>query len=212
MPSSRAARLTAIAVTVLTVLVALSLVACRKSQSVKIDGPTPPPAVEGSNPVSGTAPIDGSSAVAETMVPEPLSSGSDVPGSPNTGGAQPKPEPKPAVVVSADKGVPLKVMWWNDTVDRLPEGFEVVYAGQSFKPDSGKQRDSGSIGPCPYDTTVTLLVYPDGRGGPKFVVPITATKVMQANSERDAIHVQVSDGSVRVLGNAVDNFEQTFNR
>jgi len=211
-PSSRAARLTAIAVAALAVLVALSLVACRKNQSVVVDGQTPPPAVEGSNPVSGTAPVDGSTAVAETMVPEPLSSGSDVPGSPNSGGAQPKPEPKPSVVVDADEGVPLKIMWWNDTVDRAPKGFEVVYAGQSFKPDAGKQRDSGSIGPCPYGTTVTLVVYPDGRGGPKFVVPFTATKVMQANSERDAIHVQVSDGSVRVLGNAVDNFEQTFNR
>ncbi len=108
----------------------------------------------------------------------------------------------------------IKILWWNDTASNAPKGCEIVFAGKSFKPDYTAKKDSGSIGPCPVGKVLKLEVYPDGRGaGAKpIVVDFTVTKDMEPNSDVDAIHVEISDTRVKVLGNAVRNFQQSYAR
>lgn len=108
----------------------------------------------------------------------------------------------------------IKVLWWNDTASNAPKGCEIVFAGNSFKPDYTAKKDSGSIGPCPVGKVLKLEVYPDGRaaGAKPIVVDFTVTKDMEPNSDVDAIHVEISDTRVKVLGNAVRNFQQSYAR
>jgi len=108
-------------------------------------------------------------------------------------------------------GTRLKILWWNDTVNRAPSNAEIVFAGKSYKPAAGKS-DSGSIGPCPMGKQLQLVIYPDGRKGAKLIAKFTVDSQMVANSETDAIHVEVRDTGVRVLGNPITNFVQSFSR
>ncbi len=122
-----------------------------------------------------------------------------------------KPAPKPGVKPSTKPGMNVRIIFWNDTSSKPLKGTEIVAVGMSYKPSTGKT-DTGSIGTVPYGEVVKLVVYPDGRSGKSVTVPFTVLKGMIADSEQDAIHVAISDGSVRVLGNAVDNFDQTLPR
>ena len=112
---------------------------------------------------------------------------------------------------SSAAGTRIKILWWNDTVNRAPSNAEIVFAGKSYKPAAGKS-DSGSIGPCPLGKPLQLVIYPDGRRGAKLIAKFTVDSQMVANSETDAIHVEVRDTGVRVLGNPVSNFVQSFSR
>lgn len=129
-------------------------------------------------------------------------------GSSNGGGSNSSSKPTPTPV----KGMTVKILWWNDTKDKAPSGVEIVYGASSFKPNPGKDAASGSVGPVVYGKEVKLVVYPDGRDGKKLIVPFTVEKAMISNSEQDAIHVEISDDRVRVLGNPVSGFERAFDR
>jgi hypothetical protein len=106
----------------------------------------------------------------------------------------------------------VRVIWWNDTVKKKPTGCEIILGSSAFKPDISEKKVVGAVGPAETNKPLELVVYPDGRGGKKVVVPIQLTNEMQPDSERDAIHVAVSDTEVRVLGSPVDNFDRTFPR
>lgn len=107
-------------------------------------------------------------------------------------------------------GMMVGIIFWNDTEAKKARNVVISYGGSQFKPDVSKASDTGSIGPCPYGETLVLKVYPEGTAGDaaplefRFVV----AKGMKADGDRDAIHVAMTDGSVRVLGNPVVDFSQ----
>lgn len=105
----------------------------------------------------------------------------------------------------------IKILWWNDAAAQAPTNPEVVFGGKSYRPKPGTN-DSGRIGPCPVGEPLELTVYPDGRSGAKLVVKFLVEEHMTSNSDTDAIHVEVQDTTVRVLGNPVVNFAQSFTR
>ena len=88
---------------------------------------------------------------------------------------------------------------------------EIVFGDSVYKPASGKS-DVGSIGPAAVGRTLTLTVYPDGRAGKAIKATFEVTADMLSNSDVDAIHVEVSDAQVRVLGNPIPNFIQAYAR
>lgn len=102
------------------------------------------------------------------------------------------------------------IIFWNDTEAKKAKNVVISYGGSQFKPDLSKPSDSGSIGPCPYGETLTLKVYPEGTtaGATPLEFKFVVVKGMQTDGDRDAIHVAMTDGSVRVLGNPVVDFSQ----
>ncbi len=105
----------------------------------------------------------------------------------------------------------VRILWWNDTVNKPPKSPEIVFAGKSYKPASGKS-DIGSIGPAAIERDLEFTIYPQGRAGKAFVATFRVTADMMSNSDVDAIHIEISDGQVRVLGNPIPNFIQAFPR
>lgn len=105
----------------------------------------------------------------------------------------------------------VRILWWNDTVRQPVKSPEVVFEDSVYKPASGKS-DVGSVGPAAVGRTLTLIVYPDGRSGKAVKASFEVTAQMMSNSDVDAIHVEVSDTQVRVLGNPIPNFVQAYKR
>ncbi len=69
------------------------------------------------------------------------------------------------------------------------------------------------LGKRPPGQTENLHIYPDGRDGRHFVVPITMTADMcPQGCDRDTILINISDDSVEVVGKAVKNRSITFSR
>jgi hypothetical protein len=107
----------------------------------------------------------------------------------------------------------VRVMWWNDTKARAAKDVIVTWGTDgSWSPDPALPSQATDIGPFPVGKTLSLTVYPDGKTGTKDVVPFTITPVMKSGTERDGIHVELRDDTVRVLGNPVQNFEHVFQR
>lgn len=215
---------------VLTVVLVLSLAfaasGCRKkSRTAELDlkpgkaGAASAPSAGSSSSTSTTeAPKSSASPSASTSTGtgsnasgsgSNASNGTGSGGGSSTGGSGSGTGTKPS---PSTKGLVVKILWWNDTKTKAPNGCEIVYGSSSFKPVATKDAASGSIGPVPYRKSVQLVIYPDGRSGKKILVPFVVDSGMNANSDRDAIHVQISDAEVRVLGNAVDGFDKTFDR
>ena len=121
-------------------------------------------------------------------------------------------KPAQGTTPAATSGLLVRIIFWNDTTAKARTSAVVVFGTSSFKPNTSAKFSRGIIGPAPFKKKLELAVYPNGLGGKKIVVPFTVTPDMLPNSEQDAIHVAVSDSSVRVLGNAVFNFDQTFAR
>lgn len=111
----------------------------------------------------------------------------------------------------ATDGKTIRILWWNDTVDKPVASPEIVFGGKSYRPKAGKS-DVGAIGPAKPGDQLTFSVYPDGRSGKSVPVRFEVTAEMLSNSDIDAIHVEVSDAQVRVLGNPIPNFVQAFSR
>lgn len=125
-------------------------------------------------------------------------------GAPGSGGtAQTKP---------AGSSVYLKVFWWNDTERRRPEQTIVSWTGGTWRPNPDKKSEVTTIGPFPVGQTLKLTVYPDGTDGTARVVTFVVRKTLISASARDAIHIELRDEALRVLGNAVANFEHDFVR
>lgn len=119
--------------------------------------------------------------------------------------------PTPAAPGTAASGMNVRVLWWNDTVDKPVASPEIVFNSASFKPKAGKS-DIGSIGPAKPGDQLKFTVYPNGRTGKAITVDFEVTADMLSDSDIDAVHVEVSDTQVRVLGNPIPNFVQAFPR
>jgi len=159
------------------------------------------------NPSQSASPAPGGAA------PGTPAPGNATPGNATPGNATPaKPGTVPGATPVAASGMKVRIVFWNDTSAKAPTGCEVVLGTYSYKPNTSGKTAVGSLGPAPFFKKVELVVYPTGRGGKRFAVPLTLTPDMKPNSEQDAIHIAVSDSRVRVLGNAVFNFDQIFVR
>lgn len=106
----------------------------------------------------------------------------------------------------------LRVIWWNDTVGSAPSGASISIGDAVWNPDTGTDSARGLLQDIEIGEAVTLVVLPDGPDGNRIEVPLLLTQSMDPASDEDAVHVEVSDTSVRVLGNPVDNFDVTFDR
>jgi len=133
-------------------------------------------------------------------------------GSSSSTGAKPATPAKPATKPAVKPGMKVLILFWNDTNSKPLKGTEIVIGSSSYKPNTSGKSDRGTLGTVPYGELVKITVYPDGRSGKKIQVPLIVTRGMIPNSEQDAIHVAISDGSVRVLGNAISNLDQTVPR
>jgi len=109
-------------------------------------------------------------------------------------------------------GMPVMVIFWDDTSSKSLSGAEIVIGASSFRPSSSAKNSRKNLGPFAYGKKIDLIVYPDGRGGKKIVVPMVLDRQMIPKSEQDAIHVAISDKTVRVLGNAILNVDQSYPR
>lgn len=219
-------------VIVIAVVLALALVGCgtkdKNSSGMSLDNKTTEKAegtvAEGSGTSGGSSASAGGSAASGQKASDGAGSAQGSSGSTGgsgstsgkTGTSGGSGSGGSGVSSSASKGLTIKIMWWNDTVNRAPKNAEIVFAGRSYKPAAGKS-DQGSIGPCPIGKQLELVVYPDGRGtaahpGTKLIAKFTVNAQMVANSETDAIHVELKDTGLRVLGNPVNNFVQSFSR
>ena len=106
----------------------------------------------------------------------------------------------------------VKIMFWNDTDSNDTDGCIVSIGDSSWEPDTSGDSDTGTIAGLGYDEPLAMVVRPSGAGGPEFTVDVTFTSIMEPGSEQDAIHVEISDARVRIIGNAVDNFDVVFDR
>ncbi len=103
------------------------------------------------------------------------------------------------------------IKYWNDTVTNPPGGVEIVAQDVSWKPNAKAKSDLGRLGPIPLGRDVRLVVYPDGKKGPKIGATIRMSSEMDSR-DVDAIHVELRDGQVRVMGNPVAGYEATGSR
>lgn len=134
-------------------------------------------------------------------------SGGTKPGGTKPGGTDGATDPK----TPESAGKTIRILWWNDSVDKPVASPEIVFGGKSYKPASGKS-DVGAIGPAEPGDQLTFSVYPNGRGNKSVSVRFEVTDEMLSKSDVDAIHVEISDAQVRVLGNPIPNFVQAFPR
>lgn len=163
-------------------------------------------ATDGTTASGGGAGSSGAKSTA-TATEEPSSGGTNQQSSSGSGGTT-----KPTKQLTTKQGMLVKILWWNDTKAKSPNGMEIMYGGKSFKPDTSRKDQIGTIGPVPYDTTSQLIIYPDGRNGKRIVATFKVDKAMKANSDIDGIHVAVDDTGLRIIGSAVTNFEQDYDR
>lgn len=118
------------------------------------------------------------------------------------------PSDKPAA-----KTMTVRILYWNDTESK-PASALVVSIGDVKWSPADKEAESavGSLAGLPFNQSLKIVVMPDGVGGKRIEVPVKFTTDMIADTAGDAIHVEVKDGTVRVLGTPVDNFDVTLDR
>ncbi len=109
-------------------------------------------------------------------------------------------------------GMPMMVIFWDDTNSKKLTRAEIVIGASSFKPSTSAKNSRKNLGPFAYGKKIDVIVYPDGRSGKKIVVPMVLDRQMIPKSEQDAVHVAISDQTVRVLGNAILNVDQSYPR
>lgn len=169
------------------------------SSGVKPDG-TADKAVATITPAAN---VDGSGDKAPSSNPDttkPTDSKGDTPADPV----------KPAV---PGQSMDLKILLWNDTDTKAPDGLEIAIGSVKWAPaDPTLKSQSGELGAVAIGKVLDLEVYPDGRRGKKITVKIKLTAEMRSGSEADAVHVEVRDTQVRVLGTPVENFDVTVDR
>lgn len=105
----------------------------------------------------------------------------------------------------------VRIMWWNDTESKPLTSVTVSIGSATWSPDPTAESAVGAVS-VPVDRAATLIIRPDGAGGRSIEVPILFQRMMVSESEQDAIVVEVSDKKVRVLGNPVENVDQSFDR
>jgi len=174
------------------------------------------------DPISGNGSDGGdtSSDPKSTDASTPVRPGTTKPGTkpgttPNQPGTDPgNPATNPTVTPGPNTGEIRKVKFtfWNDTDTKAPAGPEIVTAsGGSWKPAIEQNWEVRTIN-LPIGTTIQLVVYPDGPNGKKITVPLVVSQEAIDNSDEDAVHVAVSDTTVRILGGSVQAFDVSFPR
>lgn len=113
----------------------------------------------------------------------------------------------------AAKTVSIMILFWNDTEQKAPKGLEVAVGDVVWKlADPTAESATGELKGLVVGKKYELEVYPDGRNGNRILVPFEFAADMRSGSEADAIHVEVRDEQVRVLGTPVDNFDVSVDR
>ncbi|MDO9108438.1 MAG: hypothetical protein Q7U89_05545 [Coriobacteriia bacterium] len=107
----------------------------------------------------------------------------------------------------------LRILLWNDTESKAPKNLEVAVGAVTWIPANPTvPSQSGDLAGLAVGKDLQLELYPDGRTGKKLVVTIRLTPEMRSGSDADAVHVEIRDDSVRVLGTPVENFDVTAKR
>lgn len=107
----------------------------------------------------------------------------------------------------------LRVFWWNDTKARPAHSFELGWGSNgSWKADGTKSSQVTEIGPFPTGVRFELGVFPSGTSGDGWAAPLYISPQMISASDQDALHVEITDDGMKVLGNPVQNFEVDFPR
>jgi len=107
----------------------------------------------------------------------------------------------------------LRILLWNDTDAKAPKNLEVAVGSVKWVlADNSVPSVTGELAALAVGKKLSLEVYPDGRSGKKIVVPILLSKDMRSGSEADAVHVEIKDDRVRVLGTPVENFDTSVER
>jgi len=119
---------------------------------------------------------------------------------------------QPYVAAAPSSEIAVRVTVWVDSKSKLPSDGEIWFKGHGSLWITS--RDLAKIlGKRPPGQTENLYIYPDGRDGKEIVVPITMTADMcPQGCPRDSIMIDITNDSVKVVGNAVKNRSVTFNR
>jgi len=112
--------------------------------------------------------------------------------------------------------VSLKIAIWNDTEKNEPN-LEVWIKGTgSWYPDKESMEFGGDffipVEPFSSEKVNEIYIYPDGRKGNEIMVEIFVTDEMTPNSDRDTIHIEISDEVVIVWGTSIAGTTQEFKR
>lgn len=188
-----------ISATLALIVASSALTACRKANPAP--GSSLPPVTRAAD-ASGTAPAS----VTESAAPK-----ATTPTSWTASSTTPKTPPAPPTGASA-KTMTVRVRFWNDTIAKRPNGIRILVGTATYSPDASAKSTTGSLRDLRVSVPLELVVLPDGPGGKRITVPFTLTPQMLADSDQDAIHIEVTDTTVRVLGNAVQNFDVTLPR
>lgn len=215
---------------VLVVAVILVVVVVAAAAFALFGRPSSKPSTPTTSSISGeqlTAPSAESSGSVPTVQESPSATGStSSPSATPSGTAQapgktpssPKAPSNPSANPTGSTPPPpagtfyLKLMWWNDAPYRPARGFEIVWDGGSWKPSGSKRSQTTLIGPFPVGRRLVMTVYPDGKSGAADRVPFKITPTMVSGSDMDVVHVAVSDNSLLVLGNAIENAQKEYAR
>ncbi|MBU4556073.1 MAG: hypothetical protein KJ747_04300 [Actinobacteria bacterium] len=158
---------------------------------------------------------DGTSEMAAAPLTPAKSTGTDSgtsTGNPADDPATPSDTKDPAVAKPGET-MTLRILLWNDTEGKAPKNLEVAVGAIKWIPaDPTVPNQSGDLAGLAVGKDLQLEVYPDGRTGKKLLVTIRLTPEMRSGSDADAVHVEVRDDQVRVLGTPVDNFDVTAKR
>lgn len=112
--------------------------------------------------------------------------------------------------------VSLKIAIWNDTVENKPN-LEVWIKGTgSWYPDKESMKFGGDffipVEPFSNNGINEIYIYPDGREGNEISVEIIVTDEMIPKSDRDTIHIEISDEVVKVWGTSIEGITKEFKR
>ncbi|MDP2233033.1 MAG: hypothetical protein Q8K89_05310 [Actinomycetota bacterium] len=177
--------------------------------------PFPGATTQASSDSSGTPGPDGTSDMAAAPLTPAKSTATNpgaTTGDPIADPATPTDTKNPAVAKPGET-MTLRILLWNDTEGKAPKNLEVAVGAVKWIPaDPTVPNQSGDLAGLAVGKDLQLEVYPDGRTGKKLLVTIRLTPEMRSGSDADAVHVEVRDDSVRVLGTPVDNFDVTAKR
>ncbi len=112
--------------------------------------------------------------------------------------------------------VSLKIIIWNETEENEPN-LEVWIKGTgSWYPDKESMGFGGDffipVEPFSSEKVNEIYIYPDGRTGNEIMVEIIVTDEMISESDRDTIHIEIYDETVKVWGTSIEGITKEFNR
>jgi len=214
----RSSRTSLIVAFVLVVAIAALTTGCSRSKATSGGGLSPADKTSSTATASADASdaaavknSDGTAAPASTGNATSGGSGSSTAnGSSGTGTGSTATKPGTAAKPAA--GMKVRILFWNDTSSKSLKGTEILVGSSAYKPKTTAKTDRLTTATVAYGKVLQLTVYPDGRGGKKIIVPMMVTNDMVPNSDQDAIHIAISDGSVRILGNPINDVDKTIPR